>query len=130
MLLAASTCALARDVAAQNKQKSFFHNPFSRGVTRNDKKETVKSHVSDKSSPKFALPKLPQFPKPSLPKMKLPSWGKSTKDAHKGPSAWEKMRHGTSNFFSKTKQILMPWADDGKHSSHKTSRRVSHTSTR
>lgn len=68
--------------------------------------------------PALPKPKLPALPKPTLPKLTLPSWTTTREMPREGmrqppePSTWQKFSSTTKDMFSKTKETLMPWAND------------------
>ena len=71
--------------------------------------------VNEPSSFEFSqTPSLPKPSMPSLPKWELPSWNNNNnapRPERQGPNAWQKFNNGARNFFSRTRDALMPWAN-------------------
>ena len=97
--LAAMTIAASTALADGWKMPSL--NPFKKASSGSDR---AKASISDKSKSS------------GLPKLSLPSWG-SESSKPKGPSTMQKINSGTKSFFSKTKDVLMPWNTSSKKTS-------------
>ena len=63
-----------------------------------------------------------------LPKFSLPSWpgsAKSTAPRSNEPSTMQKLSGNTKAFFTKTKQVLMPWSSSQKPTGSRTAKKKS-----
>jgi hypothetical protein len=76
----------------------------------------VASRTTAKPKSKSSSDTFPSWPHPTLPKLPLLSAGSERKNSPQTPGMWDTVSDGTKSFLTKTKDVLMPWADSSEKS--------------